>query len=92
LTAFVFRIDRFVVPPEPKAAFMERVRRTQQTLDGLPGRLKNLVLTQIGGKGEENVVTIVEWESSEAMAVAVAITKAKVEAQPTWIASCTWSR
>ena len=77
LAASVFRVDRFVVPPESKIVFMERLRRIQQILDGQPGRLQNLVLTQIGDKGEENVVTIVEWESSEAMAAAAVMAKAK---------------
>jgi heme-degrading monooxygenase HmoA len=76
-TMSVFRIDKFVVPPESETAFMERVRRIQLTLDSLPGRMQNLVLTQIGDKDLVNVVTIVEWESSVAMAAAAVIAKAK---------------
>jgi heme-degrading monooxygenase HmoA len=66
----VFRVDKFIVPAGALPAFMGRVHHTQHTLDTLPGCRQNLVLTQTGGTGEYNVVTLVEWASAEAMAAA----------------------
>jgi hypothetical protein len=73
----VFRIDKFVVPPAAMSAFMDRVYRIQRLLGALPGCKQNLVLTQTGGPGEFNVVTLVEWANAEAMAKA----KSSVDAQ-----------
>ncbi len=36
----------------------------------LPGCQQNLVLTQTGGPGEFNVVTVVEWASTQAIVAA----------------------
>lgn len=64
----IFRIDKFVVPPAAMLAFMARVQRTRNILSTLPGCRQNLVLTQTGGPGEFNVITIVEWANAEAFA------------------------
>lgn len=66
----VFRIDKFVVPADALPPFLEQVHRTQRTLGSLPGCQQNLVLTQTGGSGEFNVVTVVEWGSAQAIAAA----------------------
>jgi hypothetical protein len=73
----VFRIDKFVVPPAAMSAFMARVFRIQRLLGALPGCKQNLVLTQTGGPGEFNVVTLVEWASAQAMSDA----KSSIDAQ-----------
>jgi hypothetical protein len=46
-------------------------------LSALPGCKQNLVLTQTGGPGEFNVVTLVEWANGEALSAA----KSSVDAQ-----------
>lgn len=70
LGSSLFRIDKFHVPPRAMPAFMDRVRRTHALLGAQPGCRQNLVLTQTGGPGEFNVVTMVEWDSAEAHAQA----------------------
>jgi hypothetical protein len=69
----VYRIDRFNVPAHALAAFMERVRDTQRTLDALPGCSQNLVLTQPDLAGEFNVITVVEWSDESHLAAAKAV-------------------
>jgi len=69
----VYRIDRFNVPAQAMPAFMERVRYTQQALDGLPGCRQNLVLTQPDLAGEFNVMTIVEWSDEQSLSAAKAM-------------------
>ena len=66
----IFRIDRFNVPAQAMPAFLERLRFTQQALDGLPGCRQNLVLTQPDLAGEFNVMTIVEWSGEQSLAAA----------------------
>lgn len=63
----IFRIDKFVVPPASMAAFMARVQRSRELLGALPGCRQHLVLTQTGGPGEFNVITVVEWADSAAL-------------------------
>lgn len=66
----VFRIDRFRVPPAAVAAFMERVQRIRALLDPQPGCRQNLVLTQSEQEGVLRVLTLVEWQSAQAMSAA----------------------
>jgi len=68
----VFRIDKFAVSPDSLSAFMGRVQRIRRLLETQPGCKQNLVLTQTGGPGEFNVVTVVEWASAQAMSEAKA--------------------
>ena len=58
-------------------AFMARVHRIDRDLSAMHGCKQNLVLTQTGGPGEFNVVTIVEWASTQAMAEARATMQAR---------------
>jgi len=51
---------------------MARVHITHQTLKALPGCLQSLVLQKVGGSGQSNVVTIVEWASPAAIDAALA--------------------
>ncbi|MGF6346509.1 antibiotic biosynthesis monooxygenase [Variovorax sp. W2I14] len=76
-SASVFRIDKFVVPAEVVPSFVAQMQRVQQTLHTLPGCLRNHVLTQTGGSGEFNVITLVEWASEQAVAAAQAVVKKK---------------
>jgi heme-degrading monooxygenase HmoA len=73
----VYRVDKFAVPAESYAEFMARVHGIKQTLDGMSGCRQNLVLEQVSGPGEFNVVTVVEWESAEAMEEAKAAVAVK---------------
>ena len=63
----LFRVDRFVVPAEAYEPFMARVRHIDQTLGAQPGCRQNLVLVSAGEGGEHNVVTLVEWASTQAI-------------------------
>ncbi|GAB3255195.1 antibiotic biosynthesis monooxygenase family protein [Chitinimonas naiadis] len=71
----LFRVDKFSVPAAASAAFAERLRHIQALLSSMPGCRQNRVLTQVSGPSEFNMVTIVEWESADAMAVAQAATQ-----------------
>lgn len=73
----VFRIDKFVVPTDVLPSFVAQMQRVQQTLRTLPGCLRNHVLTQTGGPGEFNVITLVEWASEQAVAAAQVVVKKK---------------
>ena len=73
----VFRIDKFIVPAEVLPAFVAQMQRIQQTLRSLPGCVRNQVLTQIGGPGEFNVLTVVEWASEQAVATATSFVQKK---------------
>lgn len=75
-SAPVYRIDRFDVPTKALRAFMERVHIIQRLLDGRPGCRQNLVLTRMSDHGEFNVMTVVEWQDTDAMASARAYIKA----------------
>lgn len=72
-SASVFRIDTFVVPADTLPTFMEQVHRIQRILGTVPGCQQNLVLTQAGDTREFNVMTLVEWVSTEAMVAAKAV-------------------
>lgn len=77
----VFRIDKFAVPADALPAFLEQVHRVRQTLEALPGCQQNLVLTQTGGPGEFNVVTLVEWVNPQAIVAATAAMQKKYAAE-----------
>lgn len=73
----VFRIDKFVVPADVRPAFIAQMQRIQATLRTLPGCQRTLVLDQTGGTGEFNVLTVVEWANTEAVASAAVFVKKK---------------
>lgn len=70
-----YRVDRFVVPDQALEEFLSRVRQTHELLRAQPGFLQDLLLEQASEPGKRNVITVVEWESEEAIAAA----KAKVQ-------------
>ncbi|MGO4390239.1 antibiotic biosynthesis monooxygenase [Variovorax sp. M-6] len=69
----VYRIDKFAVPQDVVAVFLERLRWVDRALGAMPGCRQNLVLTQVGDTSEFNVATVVEWASADAMAAARAL-------------------
>jgi heme-degrading monooxygenase HmoA len=81
MTQRVFRLDRFTVPVSGREEFLEQVRRTHQVLRGLPGFIEDVVLERAAGASRFSIVTLVIWESQQAVddarvAVAVAHRKA----------------
>lgn len=76
-SATVHRIDKFVVPATVLPAFVGQMQRIQRILRTLPGCLGQKVLTQTGGSGEFNVLTVVEWEDADAVSAAQAFVQQK---------------
>ena len=72
----IYRVDKYVVPPQALAEFMAKTRRTHDLLRVLPGFVQDIVLEQAAGPGEFNFVTIVEWESLESIEKAKAAVSA----------------
>ena len=68
--AATWRIDKFAVPHGALDTFLARLRHVQSLLNRQPGCRQNLVLTQTGGPGAFNVVTLVEWASAAEMGYA----------------------
>ena|SRR5438105_8011038 len=63
----LYRIDKFKVPQSARGEFLERVRSTHQFLRTLPGFVRDALFEQTSGPGAFNFVTLVEWESAEAL-------------------------
>jgi hypothetical protein len=66
----VYRVDKFIVPAKSRTEFLERVRATHAVLAKQPGFVRDLVLEQVAGPGEFNLVTLAEWESEAMIAEA----------------------
>lgn len=66
-TTRIYRVDKFVVPGEARDEFLRQLRRSHAVLQKQPGFVRDLVLEQSAGPGEFNFVTIVEWESQDAI-------------------------
>src|SRR5215470_14632728 len=62
-----YRIDKFKVPPASREEFLKGVRDTQSFLATLPGFIGNALFEQSSGPSVFNFVTMVEWESAEAI-------------------------
>lgn len=62
-----YRVDKFVVPPAARGAFLERVATTHATLRQQQGFVQDVILEQASGPGAFNFVTMVEWESVAAV-------------------------
>lgn len=78
-SSHVFRVDKFVVPDEARDEFVNSLRRTHELLAEQPGFVQDFLLEQSGGPGEFNFVTIVEWESPDAIGDARTTVKAMHE-------------
>lgn len=63
----VFRVDKFIVPEASRNEFVDQLRRTHDLLAEQPGFVQDFLLEQSSGSGEFNFVTMVEWESQEAI-------------------------
>jgi heme-degrading monooxygenase HmoA len=59
-------IDKFVVPEESKAHFLETVRRVQAFLKTLSGFIEGFLYEKRQGDSCHNFVTTAVWESEEA--------------------------
>lgn len=68
--ASLFRVDKFVVPAAVRETFLEGVRSIHQLIGAQPGCVQSHVLEQVGGPGEFNFVTIVEWADAQRMEAA----------------------
>lgn len=77
----VFRVDKFVVPAAALEVFLTRLRQVHALLVELPGSLQRHILTQTGGPGEFNVVTLLEWADAGAMAAAQEIVQKSFAAE-----------
>src|SRR5215831_4793369 len=75
-----YRIDKFKVPPAAREEFLKGVRDTQGFLATLPGFVGNSIFEQSSGPGAFNFVTMVEWESAEAIERAVKAVTERFEA------------
>jgi len=63
----IYRIDKFAVPDAGRTEFLEKVRITHERIRTLNGFIWDVILEQVTETAEFNIVTIVEWESSEAI-------------------------
>lgn len=63
----ICRIDIFIVPSRARGEFLENVYKMQSFLRTLPGFAQDLVLEQVDGSSEFNVVTIVVWEDAKSI-------------------------
>ena len=61
-------IDRFTVPANARAEFLEKMYLNRSFVETLPGFVEGTAYEQIGGEGEYNFVTVAAWESEEALA------------------------
>ena len=66
----IYRIDKFKVPAWSRAEFIDRVERTHDRLRSVPGFVLDAVLEQADGHGHFSIVTIVIWESRQAVEAA----------------------
>lgn len=62
----VVLIDRFVVPEESKARFLEEVHKSASFLRTLPGFVEGFVYEKTDGESRNNVVTTAVWEDEAA--------------------------
>ena len=62
-----YRVDKFVVPSAARTEFLDRVAATHATLREQQGFIKDVILEQASGPGAFNFVTMVEWESVDAV-------------------------
>jgi heme-degrading monooxygenase HmoA len=66
----IYRVDKFRVPASARAEFIDRVERTHDVLRAVPGFVLDAVLEQADGHGQFSFVTIVMWESHDAIEAA----------------------
>lgn len=59
-------IDKFTVPEESKAPFLEAVRRSAAVLRTLPGYVEGYIHQITAGDSRYNIVTTAVWASEDA--------------------------
>ena len=59
-------IDKFIVPEESKAPFLERAHKVQSLLKTLPGFVEGFLYAKRDGESRYNYMTTVVWENEEA--------------------------
>lgn len=59
-------IDKFIVPEESKAKFLEAARKIQSFLKTLPGFVEGFVYEKTDGESRQNVMTTAVWKDEEA--------------------------
>lgn len=64
----VLRIDKFIVPDESKAEFLEQVHITHELLRTLPGFVEDFIVEKLNGPAVFNIVTTVVWKDHSAIA------------------------
>ena len=79
--ASVYRVDKFAVPQEAREEFVARVVETHEVLRRQPGFVRDLLLEQESGPGEFNLVTMVEWQSQDAIDRARPVVRAMHESR-----------
>jgi heme-degrading monooxygenase HmoA len=62
-----FRVDRFTVPEAARDEFLAQVADTHHILRTMPGFVRDAILEKPGGPGELIIVTIAEWDSTDAI-------------------------
>jgi heme-degrading monooxygenase HmoA len=65
-----YRIDRFAVPEAARAEFLERVHATHDLLRSQPGFVQDFLVEQTADDGASIILTMVEWESEDAIEAA----------------------
>ena len=66
----IYRVDKFRVPAWSRSEFVERVDRIHDRLRAVPGFVLDAVLEQADGHGQFRFVTVVVWESRDAIEAA----------------------
>jgi heme-degrading monooxygenase HmoA len=59
-------IDKFIVPEESKAKFLQEVRRSAAFVSKLPGFVEGYVHEKTGGQSQHNIVTVAVWKDEAA--------------------------
>ena len=67
-----FRVNTFVVPSRSREAFLSIITSTHQVLRRQQGFVRDLILEQQSGPGENNFVSLIEFAGIEAVPYATA--------------------
>jgi len=62
-----YRVNKFVVPPKNRDAFLKIIERTHAVVRRQQGFVRDLVLEQQSGPGLFNFVTLIEFSGVEAV-------------------------
>lgn len=61
----LYRVDKFIVPPDARDEFLARVHDTHAVLRRQEGFVRDMILEQQSGPGAFNIVTVVEWTNAD---------------------------